>query len=369
MARSINFSAGPATLPLATLQQAQAEFLDFDGCGTSIMEQSHRGPVYDRVHNAAIERLERLLDIPDSHQVVFLQGGASQQFAMIPMNFLPADGSADYLVTGAWGEKAWKEAQLVAEQRGGSVRLVNPGGAKPAAYNGIQAGGTLDPDAAYLHMASNETIHGVQFDGAAAPWPETGEVPLICDMSSDFLWQPTDVSRFAMIYAGAQKNLGPSGVVICVVRKDLLERCRTDLPTIFKYATHASKNSLYNTPPTFAIYMVGKSLEWLEAEGGLAAIALKNRRKAARLYSVIDGSDFYSSPVDRTCRSVMNVVWNLPTEALEKQLISEATEAGMSGLKGHRSLGGLRASIYNACPEEWVESLAGLMIDFEERNG
>jgi phosphoserine aminotransferase len=368
MTRSINFSAGPATLPLEVLQAAQAELIDYQGCGTSIMEQSHRGAVYDRVHNEAIALLEELLDIPDTHQVMFLQGGASQQFAMIPMNLLPKDGSADYLVTGTWGEKAWKEAQLVAAQRGGSVRLANPGGTKPAAYTSTQAGGTLDPNAAYLHMASNETIHGVQFGGGAAAWPDTGDVPLICDMSSDLLWQPTDVSRFAMIYAGAQKNLGPSGVVILVVRKDLLERCRTDLPTIFKYGTHVGKNSIYNTPPTFSVYMVAKSLQWLKDQGGPSAIEAHNRRKAGRLYSVIDGSDFYSSPVDMNCRSTMNVVWNLPTEALEQQLISEAAEAGMSGLKGHRSLGGLRASIYNACPEEWVQALAELMIDFEARN-
>jgi phosphoserine aminotransferase len=368
MARILNFSAGPAALPLAVLERTQAEFIDYQGCGTSVIEQSHRGPVYSQVHQEAIDLITELAGVPNTHQVLFLQGGASQQFAMLPMNFLPEGGVGSQLVTGTWSKKAYAEGKNVAAACGASIELANPNGELPSAFVDTQLGGQVSSNAAYYSFASNETIHGVQFGHEGSPWPEV-DAPVFCDMSSDFLWQPLDVSRFDFIYAGAQKNIGPSGVVVCIVRKSLLERGRSDLPTIFQYRTHAEKDSMFNTPPTFAIYMIRNVLEWVRDEGGLAAMKTRNLRKANRLYDVIDSSDFFNCPVERGCRSTMNVVFRLPTEALEAQFLEESAAQGMSGLKGHRSVGGLRASIYNAAPYEWADGLGQFMTDFAARNG
>ncbi|MBM65566.1 MAG: 3-phosphoserine/phosphohydroxythreonine transaminase [Myxococcales bacterium] len=369
MNRSYNFSAGPAALPVEALEAARDELLNFEGSGMSIMEQSHRGANYDRVHHEAIELLTELLAVPETHQVLLLQGGATQQFATVPMNFLPEGGQAAYLVTGAWGEKAFKEAQVVAAGRGARAVLANPGGetgdftSLPEQVEGLEG-------AAYLHVTSNETIHGVQYDSLyGSRYPDCGALPLVCDMSSDFLWQPTDLSRFDLVYAGAQKNIGPSGVVVVILRKDWMAAGNSSIPNIFRYSAHGAKNSLLNTPPTFSIYMVRNVLRLLKSGGGLAAAKARNEAKAARLYGVIEAhSDFYHCPVRQQDRSAMNVVWRLPNEALEQRLVEEAGSRGMSGLKGHRSVGGIRASIYNAVPLDWVEALAEFLEDFASKH-
>lgn len=371
MSRSYNFSAGPAALPVQALEQARDELLDFGESGMSIMEQSHRGKNYDQVHNEAIDLLTRLLDIPETHQVLFLQGGASQQFATIPMNFLPKGGKAAYLVTGAWGQKAFAEAKVVAASRSAEAVLANPQAEDSSEFTRLPNRVEGIGGAAYLHVTSNETIHGVQYDSLyGSVYPEAGTVPLVCDMSSDFLWQPTDISRFDLVYAGAQKNIGPSGVVVVIVRKAWIEAGDDSIPTIFRYASHAAKNSILNTPPTFSIYMIRNVLGLLNAAGGLAAARQRNQGKADRLYNLIDGHpDFYHCPVLPRDRSAMNVVWRLPSEALEQRFIAEAAEQQMSGLKGHRSVGGIRASIYNAVPMDWVEHLAQFMESFAREHG
>jgi phosphoserine aminotransferase len=354
----MNFNAGPAALPLEALERAQRELTDFAGTGMSIIEHSHRGKAYEAVHNEAISLLSELLAIPDTHQVLLLQGGASQQFAVIPMNLLPQGKSADYVVTGAWGKKAFQEAKTV-----GTVRLA--GGeaeAKPARVP-KQSELKLDGNAVFVHLTSNETIGGNQFH----EFPDTGKVPLVADMSSDILWKPIDVSKFGLIYAGAQKNIGPSGVTLVIVRKDLIENGRTDIPKIFQYRTHAAENSLYNTPATFAIYLVRNVLEIVKSTGGLAAMEKRNLEKAKLLYDAIEARpEFYKGPVEKSARSTMNVVFNLPTEELEAEFVSVAKKKGMEGLKGHRSVGGIRASIYNAVPTEWVKALAEFMNDFHK---
>jgi phosphoserine aminotransferase len=355
----MNFNAGPAALPLEALERAQRELLDFNGTGMSIIEHSHRGKAYEAVHVEAITLLTEVLGIPDSHQVLLLQGGASQQFAVVPMNLLPQGKSADYVVTGAWGKKAFQEAKTV-----GTVRSAYAGDpeAKPARVP-KPSDLTLDPSAAYVHITSNETIGGAQFHD----FPDTGKVPLVADMSSDILWRPIDVSRFGVIYAGAQKNIGPSGVTIVIVRKDLIEGGRKDIPKIFRYATHAAENSLSNTPATFAIYLVRNVLDLVKKEGGLSVVEKRNREKAALLYDAIDARpDFYTCPVERASRSTMNVVFNLPSEALETEFVAASQKLGMVGLKGHRSVGGIRASIYNAVTVEWVSALAKFMNDFHK---
>jgi phosphoserine aminotransferase len=354
----MNFNAGPAALPLEALERAQRELTDFAGTGMSIIEHSHRGKAYEGVHNEAITLLKELLAIPDSYQVLLLQGGASQQFAMVPMNLLPQGKSADYVVTGAWGKKAFQEAKTVGTARniGGDAE------AKPARVP-KQSELKIDESAAYVHYTSNETIGGNQFHFV----PETGKVPLVADMSSDILWKPIDVSKFSLIYAGAQKNIGPSGVTLVIARKDVIEGGRTDIPKIFRYSTHAAENSLYNTPATFAIYLVRNVLEIVKSTGGLAAMETRNREKAKTLYDAIDARpDFYKCPVEKDARSTMNVVFNLPSEQLEAEFVSAAQKAGMVGLKGHRSVGGIRASIYNAVPLEWVRALAQFMNDFHK---
>ncbi|HVU01580.1 MAG TPA: 3-phosphoserine/phosphohydroxythreonine transaminase [Polyangiaceae bacterium] len=355
----MNFNAGPAALPLAALERAQAELLDLGGTGMSVIEHSHRGKAYEAVHNEAIQLLTELLAIPASHQVLFLQGGASTQFAMIPMNLLPQGKSADYVLTGAWGKKAFQEAQTV-----GTVRKATKADpeAKPARVP-KQSELELDPNAAYVHITSNETIGGAQFH----EFPNTGNVPLVADMSSDILWKPIDVSKFGVIYAGAQKNIGPSGVAVVIIRKDLVEGGRKDIPKIFRYSTHAAENSLYNTPSTFAIYLMRNVLDIVKKDGGLAAVEKRNLAKAKLLYDAIDARPgFYSCPVEKDSRSTMNVVFNLPNEELEGKFVAAAQKAGMVGLKGHRSVGGIRASIYNAVSLEWVGALAKFMNEFEK---
>ena len=362
MERAINFNAGPAALPLAALERARDELLDFAGTGMSVMEHSHRGKEYERVHDEAIALLRETAGIGDDTEVLFVQGGASQQFAQIPMNFLPDGGSADYFVHGAWGEKAVSEAQAAAKWSSGKVRVAATT-AQGKQYTRVPRAADiqLDPSAAYVHFTSNETIHGVQFHD----FPDTGKAPLVCDMSSDFLWRKTDFSRFSFVYAGAQKNVGPSGIVIVLAKKDFIASGRRDLPKIFQYRTVAENNSLYNTPPTFAIYLVRNVLLWIKESGGLARIEEQNRQKAALVYGAIDAHpQLYTSPVDRDSRSTMNVVFRLPSEEHEARFLAEAKKRHMIGLKGHRSVGGIRASLYNAVSLEWTKALVDLMGDF-----
>ena len=373
MSRTINFNAGPAALPLPALERARDELLDFAGSGMSVMEHSHRGKEYEAVHDEAIALVRELLGVPSGYEVLLVQGGATSLFAEIPMNLLEKGKSAQYLITGAWGEKALGEAKVVSSLFGAgiSVQTTGVGEGKEKSYTRVPARGEgkVDAGAAYLHITSNETIHGVQFNvDDSRPFPDTGAVPLIADMSSDFLWRPLDVTKFGLMYAGAQKNLGPSGVVVAVVSKEVLDRGRKDIPKIFQFRTHAENKSLYNTPPTFGIYMVRNVLAWLKSQGGLAKMEENNRKKADRLYGVIDRNPaFFRSPVEKESRSVMNVVFRLPSEELEAQFIADAKKKGMVGLKGHRSVGGIRASIYNAASYEWVDTLAGFMEDFARK--
>jgi phosphoserine aminotransferase len=376
MTRAINFNAGPAALPLPALERAKDELLDFAGSGMSVMEQSHRGKEYEAVHNEAIALLRELLAVPADYDVLFVQGGASQQFATVPMNLLPAGKSADYVLTGAWGEKALAEAKVTAAMLGATVRVAGDSGqgegkAKKYVRTPTQAEIKIDPAAAYVHLTSNETIDGVGFAvEPGASFPDTGSVPLVCDMSSDFMWRKVDVSRFGLIYAGAQKNLGPSGVVVLLAKKDLVAAGRKDIPKIFQYRTVAENNSLYNTPPTFGIYLIRNVLAWIKGQGGLDAIEKTNREKAGLIYGTIDShASLYRSPIEARSRSVMNVVFRLPTEALEEKFLGEAKKEKMIGLKGHRSVGGIRVSLYNAVSLEWVKVLAAFMSDFAKANG
>ena len=358
--RVSNFNAGPAGLPLPVLERAQGELLDYAGTGMSIMEHSHRGKTYEAVHDEAIALLRELAGIPDTHHVLFLQGGASLQFAMLPMNLLGQGRSADYVNTGHWSERAIDEAKYY-----GTPRVVGLGEAERLTRIPRAGELELDPKAAYVHITSNNTIEGTQWFAE----PDTGGVPLCADMSSDFLWRKPDVARYGMIYAGAQKNLGPSGVVLVVMRKDLVDAGRKDLPTIFRYATFAKNNSLYNTPPTFAIYLVRNVLLWIKELGGPEKLEARNREKAALVYGAMDARlDYYRAPVAKDSRSLMNIVFRLPTEALEEQFVKEATKAGMVGLKGHRSVGGIRASTYNAVSVEDCARLASFMKAFAEKN-
>jgi phosphoserine aminotransferase len=357
MARVHNFSAGPATLPLAVLERAQKEMLDYHQTGMSILEHSHRGATYDGVHEQATQLLRDLLNIGDDYEVLFLQGGASMQFAMLAMNFIQAGKSADYIVTGAWGKKALAEAKRIAKARAAADTYVEGKSTRVATSEELD----LDPNASYVHLTSNNTIFGTQYHD----FPATGEVPLVVDMSSDFLWRPLDISRFSMIYAGAQKNVGPSGLAICIVAKSLLAQANEQVPNILSYRIHAEKRSLYHTPNTFAIYMVRNVLEHVKEQGGLEAMEVHNRKKAGMLYGLIDSdSDFFRCPIDPSCRSAMNIVFNLPNAELEQRFVSEATNKGLVGLKGHRSVGGIRASIYNAATVESVEALLGFMRGF-----
>lgn len=359
----VNFNAGPAGLPKAALERAQRELVDFEGTGISIMEHSHRGKHYEQVHREAIALTKKLLQVPDTHDILFLQGGASQLFATVPMNFLQKDGSADYVITGTWSKKAIAEAKLL-----GKAKVAGKGG-EGESFTRIPAPSelTLDPAANYLHITSNNTIAGTQYQSFPTSLPG---VPMVADMSSDIMWRPIDVSKFGLIYAGAQKNIGPSGVVLVIIEKSWMAKGRTDIPTIFRFSTHAENESLYNTPPTFGIYLMRNVLAVLDGQGGLAAVEAVNRKKSAILYGAIDASGgYYRSPVEVAARSHMNVVFRLPTEELENKFVKEAEAGDLIGLKGHRSVGGCRASIYNAVSVANVERLVSFMSDFRARNG
>ncbi|MFL5320703.1 MAG: 3-phosphoserine/phosphohydroxythreonine transaminase [Myxococcaceae bacterium] len=361
--RVINFNAGPAGLPLPALERAREELLDFQGSGMSIMEHSHRGKEYEAVHDEAIGLMTSMLGIPDTHQILFLQGGASMQFAQVPMNFMPKDGSADYIVSGVWGEKAFSEAKTVGAPR---IAANTQNEKKNWVRVPKQSELKIDPKSAYVHLTTNETIDGVQWH----QFPDVGSVPLFADMSSDFMWKKFDVSKFALIYAGAQKNVGPSGVAVVILRKDLVEKGRKDIPKIFRYSTHAENNSLYNTPPTFSIYLIRNVLLWMKELGGLPAIEKRNLEKGELLYGAIDrNAAFYRCPVEKDSRSFMNVVFRLPSEALEEKFVSEAKKARMVGIKGHRSVGGIRVSLYNAVSPEDVKTLTSFMDSFAKANG
>ncbi len=355
-----NFNAGPAALPLPVLEEIQASFLDFNGSGMSITEVSHRSKWFDDVINDAVVRIRRLLNMDETYHVLFLQGGASLQFAMIPMNLLRDGESADYVNTGTWATKAIQEAQLL----GKSVRVAASSEDRNFCY--IPDSIHFDSNAVYAHITSNNTIKGTQWP----VYPDTRSVPLTSDMSSDFMSRPFDVKPFGLIYAGAQKNIGPAGVCVVIIRDDMLKRASGNIPTMLKYTTHASKNSMYNTPPCFGIYTIQLVMKWLEESiGGLKAMDAVNRKKASCLYSVIDASSFYKGTADKNSRSLMNVTFRLPSEELEKKFVQEALIENMGGLKGHRSVGGCRASIYNATTLESVQTLADFMKTFERKNG
>lgn len=355
MSRIYNFSAGPSTLPLPVLEEAQAQFVDYQGSGMSIMEDSHRAKAYDAVHQEAIANLRELLAVPEEYAILFLTGGASGQFAMVPLNLLGAGRVADYTHSGSWAGKAIKEAQRV-----GQVNVIANCGKEFPTRVPYPEELQCTPDAAYVHITSNETISGAQ-------WPDfpVTEAPLVADMSSDILSRPLDVSRFGIIYAGAQKNLGPAGVTVVIIRKDLAAQAPESLPAFYRYQTHIDENSLYNTPPCFPIYMVMLVTRWLKAQGGVAAMAEINQRKADQLYSFIDQSGFYRGTALPAHRSRMNVTFRLPDEEQETRFVKQATAAGLSGLKGHRSVGGIRASIYNAMPAAGVDALIDFMKRFQ----
>jgi len=374
--RRMNFNAGPATLPLAALERAQEELIDFAGTGMSVMEQSHRGKEYEKVHDEALALVREMGNVPSDFEVLFLQGGASMQFAMVPMNFLGKGRTADIVVNGVWGEKAVAETRIVAKREGAHVHVaasteVEREGVKTYVRVPKESELTRTSDAAYLHVTSNETIHGVQYARTKeTDFPAPSGTPLVCDMSSDFLARVVDFSRFDFVYAGAQKNVGPSGLTIVIAKKAFLEKGAKDLPKIFQYRTYAEAKSLFNTPPTFAIYLARNVLSWLKDKGGVAAIEAENTRKAAFVYDAIDRHPaLYRCPVEATSRSQMNVVFRLPTPALEDAFLAAAKAAGMAGLKGHRSVGGIRVSLYNAVEERWAEALGQFMDTFAEKHG
>ena len=360
--RAHNFNAGPAVLPVSVLEQAQAEMLDYHGCGMSVMEMSHRSKVFEDIINTAEADLRELMSIPANYKVMFLQGGGNLQFAMIPMNLRPAGASADYIVTGAWSKTAIKESAKLGTARAAvSTEKVGfnclPGPAE------IQC----DPNAAYLYFCSNETIHGVEWTGEPTP---PARVPLVCDVSSDFVSRPVDVSKYGLLFAGAQKNAGPAGVTVVIVREDLLERVPANLPVMLDYKVLAESGSLHNTPPCYSIYIVGLVFQWLKGLGGLAGIARINQEKAGLIYAAIDGSGgFYRGHAVPEARSKMNIPFRLPNEELEKLFVKESEARNFVGLKGHRSVGGLRASVYNALPMESARELVAFMKEFQRVNG
>jgi phosphoserine aminotransferase len=359
--RIFNFSAGPAVLPEPVLKKAQEAVWNAAGSGIGIMEHSHRGKVFDRIRDEAERDCRELAGIPDSYEVLFLQGGASLQFSMVPMNLLPADRTADFLVTGVWSQKALKEAKVL----GRKVHVAATGEATN--FDRIPSQGEIkySERPVYVHLTTNNTIYGTQW--TTEPTVPAG-VPLVADTSSDMYSRPLDVSKYGLIYAGAQKNLGPSGVVLVIIRKDLVEVGPKDLPTMLQYRTHAAEKSLYNTPPTFGIYVMGEVFKWIKAQGGLKAMAEHNAAKAGVLYDYLEQSDFFRTVAQAGSRSLMNVCFRGPTEELENRFIGEATKRGFDGLKGHRNAGGMRASIYNACPRAAVESLVAFMKEFEHAN-
>jgi phosphoserine aminotransferase len=360
--RVFNFNPGPATLPLPVLEKAQEEMLDYKGTGMSVMEISHRSKEFEAILQTAEADLRELLAIPANYKVMFLQGGASLQFAMLPMNLRPPGMSADYIVTGSWGKKAFDEATKL-----GATHLAANTKASNFDHLPAQSELELDPKAAYLHFTSNETIQGVEY--FTEPVPPAG-VPLVCDASSDFISRPIDISKYGLLYAGAQKNAGPAGIVLVIAREDLVEKAPDNLPVILNYKTHTADGSLYNTPPCFSIYIVGLVLKWAKELGGLEAIAKRNQTKAGMVYKTIDESGgFYRGHAKPENRSVMNLTFRLPSDALEEQFTSEAKKHELIGLKGHRSVGGIRASMYNAMPVEGAETLVKFMKEFQQKNG
>jgi phosphoserine aminotransferase len=361
MARVINFSAGPATLPLPALEYAHHEFLDHEETGMSLIEHSHRGAAYAKVHEETKALFRELLDVPDTHEVLFMQGGATGQFALVPMNLRGEGQSADYIMTGAWSDKALAEAKITGDAREAGT------GKADGKYTRVpkQAELDLDPNAAYAHFTTNNTIMGTQFH----EYPDSGDVPLVADMSSDILWRPIDVSKFGLIYAGAQKNLGPAGITVLILRKDLAERSPSTIPKIFRYKTILDGDSLQNTIPTFPVYMVRNVLRWVRDQGGATAMEKRNRDKAGYIYNMIDESQgFFRCPVEVESRSMMNPVFRLPTEELEKKFIADAAKAGMVGIKGHRSVGGIRTSIYNAMEPADVQKFVDFAKAFAQNN-
>ena len=359
--RIFNFSAGPAVLPEPVLRKAQEAIWDVAGSGIGIMEHSHRGKVFDRIRDEAEQACRDLAGIPDNYQVLFLQGGASLQFSMVPMNLLPSDRTADYLLTGVWAQKAVKEAKIL----GAKVHLA--ASSESTNFDRIPQASEIkySERPAYVHLTTNNTIYGTQW--RSEPAVPSG-VPLVADTSSDMYSRPIDVSRYGLIYAGAQKNLGPSGVVLVIIRDDLVEAGPKTLPTMLQYRTHAAEKSLYNTPPTFGIYVMGEVFKWIQSQGGLKATAEHNESKARLLYDFVDQSDFFRGTAQLDSRSLMNICFRAPTEELENKFVAEATKRGLDGLKGHRSVGGMRASVYNACPRAAVEALLAFMKEFEKTN-
>ena len=360
MTRVYNFSAGPAMMPQEVLEHAREEMLDWQGSGMSVMEMSHRGKEYMSIAGKAEADLREIMSIPDNYKVLFLQGGASSQFAMVPMNLLRGKTKADYINTGAWSKKAIAEAKNYCDVNIAASTEDSKFSTTPA-----QADLNLSADAAYVHYTPNETIGGVEFPYV----PDTGDVPLVADMSSTILSRPINVSDYGVIYAGAQKNIGPAGLTVVIVREDLIGETIPGTPAMFNYKTHADNDSMYNTPATYGWYLAGLVFDWLKRNGGINAMAEINKRKAENLYAAIDGSDFYANPVEVQSRSWMNVPFTLADAELDSVFLAEAKEKGLITLKGHRSVGGMRASIYNAMPEEGVQALVDFMADFEKRHG
>ena len=358
--RIFNFAAGPAVLPRPVLEEAQRDLLALPGVGMSVMEISHRSKAFEDILHRAVDDIRALASIPSNYKVLLLQGGASLQFSMVPMNILTPGSTADYIVTGGWAQKALKEAKKI-----GKTNVAWTEGGEVFSRIPRQDELTLTPGAAYVHMTSNNTLFGTEWKSL----PDVGDAPLVSDTSSDMFSRPLDVSRHAVIYAGAQKNLGPSGVTLVIIREDLLSRAPDTLPTMLSYKVHAENDSLYNTPPTFGVYVLGLTMKWLRGVGGLQAIGAINARKAATLYAEIDRTGFYRGTAQKDSRSLMNVTFRLPSEELEKLFVKETTAAGLDGLKGHRSVGGMRASIYNAFPEEGVDALVQFMREFERKHG
>ncbi len=360
MTQIYNFSAGPAVLPAEVLKRAQAEMIDWQGCSMSVMEMSHRGKQFMSIAGQAEADLRELMAIPENYQVLFLQGGASSQFAMVPINLLRGKKSADYTHTGAWSKKAIAEAKRYCEVNIAATSEADKFTSVPAFDSW-----SLNKEAAYVHYTPNETIGGVEFPFV----PDSGDTPLVADMSSTILSRPVDVSKFGIIYAGAQKNIGPAGLTVVIVREDLIGHADAKAPAMFDYKAHADNGSMYNTPPTYGWYLAGLVFQWLKEKGGLAKMAEINQRKANKLYAAIDGSGFYANPVQKDSRSWMNIPFTLANPDLDGDFLSAAADAGLMTLKGHRSVGGMRASIYNAMPEAGVDALISFMADFEKRRG
>lgn len=359
--RIFNFNAGPATLPLAVLEEAQNELLNFKGIGMSVMEISHRSKEYQAINSETEALVKELLNVPENYRVLFLQGGASTQFASVPLNLVSEDSHADYILTGSWAEKAYDEASKF-------VKTNVAASTKEENYTRIPQANEIkvSDSPAYVHICSNNTIFGTQWQS----YPDLGAVPLVADMSSDIMSRRFDISKFALVYAGAQKNLGPSGVTVVIIRNDLLEKKPANVPTMLRYAIHAKNDSLYNTPPCFSVYMMNLVLRWIKNNGGLVAMEKRNAEKAAYIYNAIDNSNgYYRGHAVKDSRSLMNITFRLPSEELEKKFADEATKQGMIGLKGHRSVGGIRASVYNAMSAEGCIALAEFMKAFQSKNG